>query len=394
MKNTKVLLTASVLSIICGSAMATTNPVINATSGNTNTYTVYLSNVVDGMKYMSFNDPKNQSADRSYLESGKIKMISGDFDNALNGKGMTLVNNETLDSTTYDSTGLSAQVGNTAVKFTTNGIDAGMQRISRVKAGVNDTDAVNVSQLKQYVADNDKDTITTVKSADSNVVVNNDGNHNYTVGLNKNITGESITITNSEGTKTVALNPTGLDNGGNTITNVGKGINDTDAANVEQLKEVENKITSVGGNVLSNAKSYTDAQVGKVGANAAALSALHPLDFNPDDKWQFSVGYGNYKGSNAAAVGAFYQPNENVLLSVGTTFGTGDNMVNAGATVRFGSHSKMNTNKQVAVAKEVQDLKLQLATISQKYDNLVTALKSSSAIKPDEFELKDVPQDH
>ena len=233
----------------------------SATAGNTNTYTVDLSNVVEGMKYMSFNDPANQGADRSYLERGKIKMINGDFDNQLNGKGMWLVNNETLDNTTYDLTGVSAQVGDKAVKFTTNGIDAGMQRINGVEAGVENTDAVNVSQLKQYVADHDKDTVTTVKSADSNVVVKDDGNHNYTVGLNKNITGESITITSPDGTKTVALKPTGLNNGGNTITNVGKGVNDTDAVNVGQLRDELAKNKTVDTNTITTVTQGKNAVV-------------------------------------------------------------------------------------------------------------------------------------
>ena len=233
----------------------------SATAGNTNTYTVDLSNVVEGMKYMSFNDPANQGADRTYVERGKIKMINGDFDNQLNGKGMWLVNNETLDNTTYDLTGVSAQVGDKAVKFTTNGIDAGMQRINGVEAGVENTDAVNVSQLKQYVADHDKDTVTTVKSADSNVVVKDDGNHNYTVGLNKNITGESITITSPDGTKTVALKPTGLNNGGNTITNVGKGVNDTDAVNVGQLRDELAKNKVVDTNTITTVTQGKNAVV-------------------------------------------------------------------------------------------------------------------------------------
>lgn len=160
------------------------------------------------------------------------------------------------------------------------------------------------------------------------------------------------------------------------------------------VKDLDNKINTTAGNVLNQSKSYTDSQAAKVGANAAALSALHPLDFNADEKWQFSVGFGNYKGKNATALGAFYQPNENVLLSVGTTLGTGENMINAGATVRFGSHSSMTTNKQVAVAKEVQDLKLQLSAISQKYDNLVKNLSAQKAGQDVDFEYSDLPKDH
>lgn len=208
--------------------------------------------------------------------------------------------------------------------------------------------------------------------------------------------------------KDIRFSTDGIIAGNQIINNVKAGEADTDAVNVSQLKgvqnnvanntsrinDLDNKINTTANNVLNQSKSYTDNQAAKVGANAAALSALHPLDFNADEKWQFSVGFGNYKGKNATALGAFYQPNENVLLSVGTTLGTGENMINAGATVRFGSHSSMTTNKQVAVAKEVQDLKLQLSAISQKYDNLVKNLSAQKAGQDADFEYSDLPKDH
>jgi len=241
---------------------------------------------------------------------------------------------------------------NNGVAINNNGINAGNKTITNVTAGQNDTDAVNVSQLN-----NAKDQLT--------------GRIN---GLDQRVTTNANDIRTAEHTI--------LDHEGR-ITVLESGV-----------KDLDNKINSTAGNVLNQSKSYTDNQAAKVGANAAALSALHPLDFNADEKWQFSVGFGNYKGKNATALGAFYQPNENVLLSVGTTLGTGENMVNAGATVRFGSHSSMTTNKQVAVAKEVQDLKLQLSAISQKYDNLVKNLSAQKAGQDVDFEYSDLPKDH
>lgn len=288
----------------------------------------------------------------SYIGKDKVHFFNGSENTKVDSKGIYIENTDTLDQAQFTTNGMIASDSAGTVRFTTTDISAGGQQIHDVKDGVAGTDAVNVSQLNKL-----ENSITPKIDA-----------------LNTKANNHEVRITDLEGkTDKVAKQ-------------VDKNTND--------IQSLDNKIDNVGSNVLGQSKSYTDTQVSKVGANAAALSALHPLDFNPDDKWQFSAGYGNYKGSNAAAVGAFYQPNENVLLSVGTTFGTGDNMINAGATVRFGSHSKMNTNKQVAVAKEVQDLKLQLATISQKYDNLVNALKSSSNVKPEEFTLKDVPQDH
>ena len=270
-------------------------------------------------------------------------------------EGIKIENTDSLEQAKFDKYGMYASEGSNTVYYTTNGISAGDQKINNVKAGVADTDAVNVSQLK---------------GVQSNVSNNTSRINDLGQKVNTNandIRAVEHTILDHEGRITVLES---------------------------DVKDLDNKINSTAGNVLNQSKSYTDNQAAKVGANAAALSALHPLDFNADEKWQFSVGFGNYKGKNATALGAFYQPNENVLLSVGTTLGTGENMINAGATVRFGSHSSMTTNKQVAVAKEVQDLKLQLSAISQKYDNLVKNLSAQKAGQDVDFEYSDLPKDH
>ena len=154
--------------------------------------------------------------------------------------------------------------------------------------------------------------------------------------------------------------------------NVKAGTELTDAVNVSQLKEVENKITNISNIAMDGAKSYTDSEVSKVGAASAALSALHPLEFNKDDKWQFAVGFGNYKNKTATAIGAFYQPNENILLSLGTTLGTNNNMVNGGATFKFGKHS----NKQVATDTKVKNLEQRLAEMEAKYNELLAKIES------------------
>lgn len=266
--------------------------------------------------------------------------------------GIQIENTDTLTQATFNNEGMQVSDDNATIRFTTTDISAGGQQIHDVKEGTKDTDAVNVKQLN-----NAKDQLS--------------GRIN---GLDQKVT------TNAADIRTI--NHTLGDHEGRITVLEG---------NVQAL---DNKINTTANNILNQSKSYTDNQAAKVGANAAALSALHPLDFNADEKWQFSVGFGNYKGKNATALGAFYQPNENVLLSVGTTLGTGENMINAGATVRFGSHSSMTTNKQVAVAKEVQDLKLQLSAISQKYDNLVKNLSAQKAGQDVDFEYSDLPKDH
>ena len=292
---------------------------------------------------------------RARIDKDSARFFNGSENIGITPKGVQIENTDTLEQAKFDKYGMYASEGDKTVYYTTTGISAGDQIINNVKAGVADTDAVNVSQLK---------------GVQSNVANNTSRINDLGQKVNTN-TADIRTINHTLGDHKGRI--TVLEN---------------------DVKDLDNKINTTAGNVLNQSKSYTDSQAAKVGANAAALSALNPLDFNADEKWQFSVGFGNYKGKNATALGAFYQPNENVLLSVGTTLGTGENMINAGATVRFGSHSSMTTNKQVAVAKEVQDLKLQLSAISQKYDNLVKNLSAQKAGQDVDFEYSDLPKDH
>lgn len=194
----------------------------------------------------------------------------------------------------------------------------------------------------------------------------------------------------SDDNATIRFTTTDISAGGQQIHDVKAGTKDTDAVNVKQLKDT---ISNVGDSISVKANNYTDKQVARVGANAAALSALHPLSFNPNEKVEYSLGYGNYKGSNAVAVGVFAHPNENTLLSLGATFGTGDNMINAGATFRVGKSYKQVTNSNVAVAKEVQDLNKKLEELTQKYDNLVKSLNHSNGTDYDVM-FPDVPKGH
>ena len=313
-------------------------------------YTVNVNRDLDNLNSAGFGrvtDPVH-----SVITPDKAHFFNNEVNTSVSSDGVKLENTDNLDTASYTMDGMQASSNGKDIRFSTDGITAGGQQINNVKAGVADTDAVNVSQLNKLE-----------KSITPKIYA-----------LNTTVNNHEVRITDLEG------------NSAKVAKQVDKNTND--------IKSLDNKIDNVGSNVLGQSKSYTDNQAAKVGANAAALSALHPLDFNADEKWQFSVGFGNYKGKNATALGAFYQPNENVLLSVGTTLGTGENMINAGATVRFGSHSSMTTNKQVAVAKEVQDLKLQLSAISQKYDNLVKNLSAQKAGQDVDFEYSDLPKDH
>lgn len=188
----------------------------------------------------------------------------------------------------------------------------------------------------------------------------------------------------------------GLNANSNKITNVADGEENSDAVNYGQLKKSEttinNRIDGVENQVISNSNRINQLgdRVNKVGAGAAALAALHPLDFDPDDKWDFAAGYGNYNGENAAAIGAYYRPNEDTMLSVGGSFGNGENMVNAGVSLKLGQGNHVSTSK-VAMAKEIKDLRKEL-------EGLKSALLDVNAGKKlDTSKLQlfpDVPKNH
>lgn len=168
------------------------------------------------------------------------------------------------------------------------------------------------------------------------------------VNLKKDLVVDSAT---AGGTKlssdgvTIAGGPSmtkdGLDAGSKKITNVAAGTEETDGVNYGQLKGVENRVEENTRNInqVNGRISNLDSRLNKVGAGAAALAALHPQDFNPDDKWDFALGFGNYRDANAMAVGAFYRPDARTMFSVAGNFGNGENMVNAGISVKLGKNS-------------------------------------------------------
>lgn len=177
------------------------------------------------------------------------------------------------------------------------------------------------------------------------------------VNINKNEikVGDKVTINdNSVNVGDVTINEDNINMGGNKIINVAEGTEGTDAVNVNQLNKLEQNV--------NNKINRLDGKIDKVGAGAAALAALHPLDFDPDDKLNFSAGVGNYHGSTAAAIGAFYQPNDDTLFSIGGTVGNGDEMVNVGVSFRFGQHSNQSRSKK-AMAKEIIELRTEIAEL-------------------------------
>ena len=186
------------------------------------------------------------------------------------------------------------------------------------------------------------------------------------------------------------------------ITSVAAGTNDTDAVNVAQLKllrnnvggditNIQNNIININGNI-----ARLDKRVNRGVAGAAALAALHPLDFDPDAKWDFAAGYGHYHNGNAAALGAFYRPNEDVQLSVGSTLGNGETVVNAGLSVKVGAHSNVSRSR-VAIGKEVLELKKTVALQNAQIQKLTALLNdvAGTRMKADHTTLfPDVASNH
>ena len=227
-----------------------------------------------------------------------------------------------------------------------------------------------------------------------------DNSSSIKVKLNKDITVDSVTANSVKvGDTSIttdgltikdgpSITKTGINGGDKKVTHVAAGDiseKSTDAVNGSQLFATNQQ-------VAQNAQSINKLgnRINKVGAGAAALAALHPLDFDPDDKWDFAAGYGNYNGENAAAVGAYYRPNEDTMFSVGGSFGNGENMVNAGVSLKLGQGNHVSTSK-VAMAKEIKDLRKEL-------EGLKSALLDANAGKKlDTSKLQlfpDVPKNH
>lgn len=185
------------------------------------------------------------------------------------------------------------------------------------------------------------------------------GLNSVTTG-NTTINNNGLTVKGDDNHDAITIQQGNVNMGGNKIEGVAPGRiapDSTDAVNGSQLYATNQNISNLGGEV-----NKLGTRVNRVGANAAALAALHPLDFDPDDKWDFAAGYGNYKNANAAAIGAYYRPNEDTMFSVGGSFGGGENMVNAGISVKLGQGNHVSTSR-VAMAKEIKDLRKDVADL-------------------------------
>ena len=294
---------------------------------------------------------------RARIDKDSARFFNGSENIGVTPNGIQIENTDTLEQATFTKSGMYASEGNTTVYYTTNAISAGNQIIKNVKAGVADTDAVNVSQLKRVQDQIAASTQVTTVTAGDHIKVTptvNGNTHDYKVSLADDIADQ---ITNN-------------------TTNISKNTND---------------IKNIKGNL-----SKIDKRVDKSVAGAAALAALHPLDFDPDAKWDFAAGYGHYRSGNAAALGAFYRPNEDVQLSVGSTVGSDETVFNAGLSVKVGAHSNVSRSR-VAIGKEVLALKKTVAEQNAQIQKLTTLLNgvAGTKMKADHTTLfPDIPTNH
>lgn len=294
---------------------------------------------------------------RARIDKDSARFFNGSENIGVTPKGIQIENTDTLEQAKFDKYGMYASEGDKTVYYTTTGISAGDQIINNVKAGVADTDAVNVSQLKRVQDQIAASTQVTTVTAGDHIKVTptvNGNTHDYKVSLADDIADQ---ITNN-------------------TTNITKNTND--------IKNIKGDLSKM------------DKRVNKSVAGAAALAALHPLDFDPDAKWDFAAGYGHYRSGDAAAIGAFYRPNEDVQLSVGSTVGSDETVFNAGLSVKVGAHSGVSRSR-VAIGKEVLALKKTVAEQNAQIQKLTALLNgvAGTKMKADHTTLfPDIPTNH
>ena len=311
----------------------------------------------------------------------------------INGKDGVTTN---ISVTRDGKPGVDGAPGTTTTRIVYEKPDGTKEEVATLNDGMKyggDTGAVIKKKLNEQVnvigGITDESKLTT----EDNLGVVSDGSNNLKVRMAKDLKGLNSVTTNTLTVGDVKIDNSGINAGNKKITNVAAGdisANSTDAVNGGQLWKTNQTINNIGGAV-----NELGDRMDRVGAGAAALAALHPLDFDPDDKWDVAAGYGNYKDAHAVAVGAFYRPNEDTMFSVGGSFGGGENMVNAGVSVKLGQGNHVSTSK-VAMAKEIvdlrdenKDLKKRLDTMEQKMNSILGILDMGK-----KKDFPDVPENH
>lgn len=435
--NNKVMGTAgniAKLNSVSGFKNTVTNASNNIIMGNDHTVTANNTIAIGGLSSADTRSAANTTSigyDAKVSKEGGVAL--GYKSNATVDKGAAGYDPATGAASTETNSTWKATSAAVSVGDVGNGIT---RQITSVAAGTADTDAVNVAQLKKAVAGASDGNDTLVTNANGLSLSGNTLSMNVTDTAGNAVTGsvdlsaiagsadtrntvtagENVNIdetTNTDGSSTYTINVkadgqvangnTGIVTGGTVyhetrVTNDGSYVKaDNTAAqnltildsqvknNADNISNLDTRVTHIG-----NSLTKLGDRVDRVGAGAAALAALHPQDFDPDDKWDFAAGYGNYKDAHAVAVGAFYRPNEDTMFSVGGSFGGGENMVNAGVTFKLGQHNHVSRSR-VALAKDVLELK----QIVAKQDEMIQKLMSGKvSMSTKDVTFPDVPKDH
>lgn len=422
------------LNSVSGFKNTVTNASNNIIMGNDHTVTADNTIAIGGLSSADTRSVANTTSigyDAKVSKEGGVALgykSNATVDKGAAGYDPTTGATSTETNSTWKATSAAASVGDVG-----NGVT---RQITSVAAGTADTDAVNVAQLKKAVAGASDGNDTLVSSANGLSLSGNTLSMNVTDTAGNAVTGsvdlsaiagsvdtrntvtagDNVTIdetSNTDGSSTYKINVTadgqvangntGIVTGGTVynethVTNDGSYVKADNTAgqnlsildsqvknNADNISNLDTRVTHIG-----NSLTKLGDRVDRVGAGAAALAALHPQDFDPDDKWDFAAGYGNYKDAHAVAVGAFYRPNEDTMFSVGGSFGGGENMVNAGVTFKLGQHNHVSRSR-VALAKDVLELKQIVARQDAMIQTLMSG-KVSTVAKDVNF--PDVPKDH
>ena len=327
----------------------------------------------------------------------KTETIVATGENGKNGKiGINGNDGQTTNiSVTRDGKpGVDGAPGTTTTRIVYEKPDGTKEEVATLNDGMKyggDTGNVIKKKLNEQVNVVGGITDTNKLTTEDNLGVVSDGNNNLKVRMAKDLKGLNSVTTNTLTVGDVKIDNSGINAGNKKITNVAAGdisANSTDAVNGGQLWKTNQTINNIGGAV-----NELGTRVNRVGAGAAALAALHPLDFDPDDKWDVAAGYGNYKDAHAVSVGAFYRPNEDTMFSVGGSFGGGENMVNAGVSVKLGQGNHVSTSK-VAMAKEIVDLKDAVTRLEAQNEQFRQIIGQMAGQPVRNVAFPDVSKDH
>ena len=352
----------------------------------------------ENLKTFITQDPAgNTTIDVKMNKNLKAETVVATGENGKDGKiGINGKDGQTTNiSVTRDGKpGVDGAPGTTTTRIVYEKPDGTKEEVATLNDGMKyggDTGAVIKKKLNEQVNVVGGITDTNKLTTEDNLGVVSDGNNNLKVRMAKDLKGLNSVTTNTLTVGDVKIDNSGINAGNKKITNVAAGdisANSTDAVNGGQLWKTNQTINNIGGAV-----NELGTRVNRVGAGAAALAALHPLDFDPDDKWDVAAGYGNYKDAHAVSVGAFYRPNEDTMFSVGGSFGGGENMVNAGVSVKLGQGNHVSTSK-VAMAKEIVDLKDAVTRLEAQNEQFRQIIGQMAGQPVRNVEFPDVPKDH